>query len=137
MKLFWGTNVLVDCVTLMGWQDQSLLRVWDQPLRVDLKTPPDLPSQVKVEIAGNQVREDSTGLVRVSVDAGSVGVFSRDVPILMAISAQNGADRAVYLHVDLRPLGMRVFDDAEGLHIGGACLKHNHMVGCSAAIALG
>jgi hypothetical protein len=137
MKVVWGKNTLIDCVNLLGWGDQSVLRVREEPLRVDLSTPATLPSQVELRVEGNVVRKDSTSSVRVSADPHAVTVVWKEVPILMAFRAEGAGGNAVYLRVDLRPLGMKIFDDSEGLHVGGTVLADHELSGCSTAILLG
>ena len=51
--------------------------------------------------------------------------------------AQEVGDNTVLLHTDFRPLGMEIFDDAAGLHVGSGVLSANNFVGCSIGIALG
>ncbi len=42
----------------------------------------------------------------------------------------------IVLHVDLRPIGMNIFDDANGIHIGDSTLAGNTFQGVSTAITL-
>ena len=63
-----------------------------------------------------------------------MSVIFHDFPMLVAIS--EGQDR-VLLRLDLRLIGINVFDDAEGLHIGGNSFRGNRISNAATAISLG
>jgi hypothetical protein len=133
MNVVWGGNHIVDCVALLSWKDQVVLSVSSSPPRVDLKTPANPPNGKAVTIAQNQVIESPPG-IKVAVTPESVAVLLDDVPLLTVVDI--GQD-SLLVRADLRPLGMTVFDDASGLHIGASVLANNRFSGCSTAIALG
>ena len=133
MKVYWGGNDLIDCVDLLAWSDRLVLRVSSSPVRVDLKVPASEP-HTELEIHDNDLIAPTVSHARVVKTPEAVAVFWRNVAILMA--QQLDAD-TVLLHTDFRPLGLGIFDDAAGLHIGGSVLGGNSFSGCSTAIALG
>jgi hypothetical protein len=133
VNVLWGNNQLSDCVALLSWQDELVLSVSVNPLRVSLRTPSGATSKIELDVTDNRVIK-STGKADVSVSPTAIAVVKDGSPILMA---QDLGNDTVMLHTDLRPLGMNIFDDASGLHIGGSILANNRFAGCSTAIALG
>ena len=134
MKVIWGGNELTDCVALLASNDKIMLSVLPSPVRVDFIVPATIATPFPVEIRSNRVTGSGSSDVRVAESPGAVAVFWRNMPILMA---QEVAESTVLLHTDFRPLGMEIFDDAAGLHIGSGVLAANNFVGCSIGIALG
>jgi hypothetical protein len=134
MKVSWASNEFKDCVALLAARDQIMLQVWSSPLRVDFVVPATPLTPSPLEIRGNRVANADTSNVRVSESSDAVAVIWRNVPILMAQEIENGT---VLLHTDFRPLGIDIFDDAAGLHVGSSVLSGNNFTGCSIAIALG
>ena len=133
MRVTWGGNDLIDCVALLAWGDQVVLRVSSSPIRVDLKVP-SAASDSGLEIQGNELITPTVSKARVVTTSEAVAVFWQSVAILMA---QEIDANTVLLHTDFRALGVNIFDDAAGLHIGGSLLGGNTFSGCSTAIALG
>jgi hypothetical protein len=133
MNVIWGGNRIVDCVALLSWKDQVVLAVSSAPPRVDLRTPAEARPAKGVRIEQNQIVETLPG-IKVAVKAESVAVLLDALPILTVVDI--GSD-TLLVRADFRPLGMSVFDDAAGLHIGASVLTNNHFSGCSTAIALG
>jgi hypothetical protein len=131
-----GHNRFTDCRSLLSVKGSVLLRVSKDPLRVTLRTPGDLPSGFKLEIEDNEIRaiEDADGR-RPRILAGSdhVAVFWEEAAILQATILD---EATVHLRVDLRPLGLKVYDDPEGLHVGANTLALNAFSGCGTAIAV-
>ena len=133
MKVCWGGNDLIDCVNLLAWRDQLVLRVSSSPIRVDLKVPASAPYS-ELEIQGNDLIAPTVSHARVVNTPEAVAVFWQRAAILMA---QQLDAHTVLLHTDFRSLDLDIFDDAAGLHIGGSLLGGNTFSGCSTAIALG
>jgi hypothetical protein len=109
-----------------------MLRVSLSPVRVDLRVP--LGVQSELEIRANRPANGEAADVTVAESPQAVAIFWKNAPILMA---QQIDDDSILLHTDFRPLGIEIFDDAAGLHIGGSILGGNSFAGCSTAIALG
>jgi hypothetical protein len=133
VKVIWGGNDFIDCVSLLG-HSVVLQVVSPSPVRINFRLPTSVTTPTPVEIRDNGVivGADHTRVFSDSPD--SVAVIWKNVPILMG--QQLSAD-TVLLHADLRPLGIAIFDDAAGLHVGSGILSGNNFTGCSIGIALG
>jgi hypothetical protein len=138
----WGGNRLIDCVALLSWKDRTVLRISTSPIRVDFFVPPGVSAGSQpLEIAANQLLapEFSPRELSISSSPNAVAVLWTELPI---VTAQDiGTDRVsghpmVLLHTDLRPLGMNVFDDAAGIHVGEGLLARTAFSHCSTAIFL-
>jgi hypothetical protein len=129
-----GTNRFVGCDTIVSLEQQALLRVHTSPLRVSLTTPPNLPSGMHVQVVDNVKQTESLENVVVVAGDTSVAIFWSETPLVIATLL---AESLVSLRVDLRPIGINMFDDANGLHIGGNHFSGNWISGSSTAIALG
>jgi hypothetical protein len=138
MIVHWGGNYFRDCVALLSYGNQVVLAVSGPPVRIDLAAPAPI-FEVAVNIQQNKLVGSSPGFFRVlptpSPDTpDAVTILAGERPVLMAHSID--ADEII-LHVDLRALGVNIFDDASGLHIGDSTLANNKFEGSSTAIALG
>jgi hypothetical protein len=123
-----GSNHFIDCPTLIAVRQHALLRVAATPLRVSLTTPPDLPS-------GKMVHQcDSDSNVQVVASDKSVAVFWGEAPLAIATLLD---EATVSLRIDLRPIGISLFDDALGLHVGDNVFAGNQVANAPTAIALG
>jgi hypothetical protein len=134
MKVSWGGNELTDCAALLAMQDKIMLQVLPSPVRVNFSLPTNPVTPVSIEIRDNRIVSSDSGEFHVSESPRAVAVMWKNVPILMA---QQIGDDTVLLRTDLRPLGIGIFDDAAGLHIGSSVLSGNNFAGCSIGIALG
>jgi hypothetical protein len=70
-----GSNKISNCRTLIGVKDQPLLQIEFSPLRIHLKLPRDLPSNIYFEIADNKVQGDPIPDLRVISGETNVSVF--------------------------------------------------------------
>jgi hypothetical protein len=133
MKVIWGGNEFIDCVSLLGYS-VVLQVVSASPVRITFRLPTSPMTPVAVEIRDNAVTAGAEHVRVFSDSPDSVAVTWKNVPLLMG--QQISAD-TVLLHADLRPLGIEIFDDAAGLHVGSGILSGNNFTGCSIGIALG
>ena len=127
-----GGNEFVDCESILAAKGESLLSVRAAPLAVTIRTPKGWQSLQALTVEANEVTPLQDG-VRVVHDGASVSVLFHDFPMLFAVSG--GPDR-VLLRVDLRSIGINLFDDAEGLHIGGNVFRGNRISSAATAISL-
>ena len=74
-------------------------------------------------------------------EAGSVvardhwfAFIANETPLVVAILA---SPDTVHLRIELRPLGMNIYDDVNGLHIGGNAFRGNDIRNAATAINLG
>jgi hypothetical protein len=133
MKVIWGGNDFIDCVALLG--NSVVLQVLSpSPVRINFSLPASPLTPVPVEIRDNVVVTGADHIRVFSESHDSVAVIWQSLPILMA--QQISAD-TVLLHTDFRPLGIAIFDDGAGLHVGSGILSGNNFTGCSIGIALG
>jgi hypothetical protein len=133
-SVIFGSNKVTNCRILISIKDQPLLQIAFSPLRVSLKLPQDLPSKISFEIAENIV----TGVIPpdlrlVSGDA-NVSIFWKDMFLLSATLLDKDT---VHLKLDLRPVGITIYDDHEGLHIGSNILARTSFSNCMTALSLG
>src|SRR5206468_7644788 len=122
--------------TVIGLKDQPLLHVSLSPLRVSLRLPRDLPSRVFFEIVENELKEkgESAGSnPRIVIGETNVSVFWIDVLLLSATLLDH---ETVHLKIDLRRVGINIYDDNAGLHVGQNTLTGNSFANCATAIAL-
>ena len=129
-----GSNHFVDCANVVAIRQHALVRVTTRPMRLSLTTPPDLPSARQVQVVDNEVRDGSDPRVRVVRSETSVAVFWEETPLLIATALDVVK---VSLRLDLRPIGINLYDDAAGLHAGGNRFAGNEIVNCETAVALG
>jgi len=64
----------------------------------------------------------------------NVGIFWNDV---LLVSATLLDQKTVHLKIDLRRIGILIYDDNEGLHIGSNVLARTSFANCMTAISLG
>jgi hypothetical protein len=133
-----GTNNFIDCDTIVSIKGQPTLKVEQNPLRLTIVTPTDLPSGRLVRVVANQLEPPSgasevSPLVRVVATEKHVTVFWEQ--FLIAAATQLG-ENSVHVHIDFRPLGINVFDDVTGLHVGGTHFARSGMAGSQVAISL-
>lgn len=101
-------------------------------MRLEIATPKDLPS-------GRSVRVDETGAtpvehVKVVATTTTFAVFWDEDALALATLLKPGT---VHLKLDLRPLGINIYDDPLGLHIGQNTFSGNQISHSAVAINLG
>ena len=131
-----GTNHFVGMPTILGFRQEAVLRVDLDPLRVTLKTPPAMPLRRVVRVADNQRGEGSDEKVRVVTSETSVAVFWDETPLAIATLLN---ETTVSLRLDLRTIGLNVYEDALGFHVGNILLSTSTFQGngLGTAISLG
>ena len=127
-----GGNRFIECQSILAYRGKPLLRVEVDPLRVDLATPDDLPSRRAVRVGRDGGSLDEN--VRVVATPRSFAIFWRDYALTVATLLEVDT---VHLKLDLRPLGVRIFDDLDGLHVGTNVFSGNEVSGAAVAINLG
>ena len=133
-KVIVGSNHFVDCQTIIALRQHALLRVVTDPLRVSFTTPPDLPSKRTVQVVDNERRPESDASVRVVTSDRSVAIFWDEAPLAIATLLESAT---VSVRLDLRPIGINLFEDALGLHVGANLFARNIVVGSETALVLG
>lgn len=129
-----GTNSFVDCGAILSFSEDAQLTVALSPLRLSFSTPK-RSGVVPLVLEGNVLMPGSDpGSRIVAVSTNTVVLHHRDVPILTAVTL---SEEILEMRIDLRPLGISVFDDAQGLHVDGSTLARNTVTRCAVAIAIG
>ncbi len=129
-----GSNHFVDCGTLVAFGNEPALRVGSEPLRVTLATPRNLPSGRTVHVVDNERRPTSSTEVKVVRSDKSVAIFWEESPLVIATELDANT---VSLRADLRPIGINLYDDATGLHIGQMHFMGSTFAGAVVAFQLG
>lgn len=124
MTVILGKNRFVDCHAILGFDGRPLLKVIavpGEPLAVNLYP---LPADA---------RKVPNAPFKTIASGESFGIFTGDDAI---VTATRIAPDLVHLHVDLRAVGMNIYDDVAGLHIGGSTFAENEMVGAAIGVNL-
>ena len=127
-----GGNRFIDCRSILAYRGSPLLQVSVNPLRVELVTPDNLPSGRAVRV--DQNAQGPAPDVRVMATSQSSAIFWQDYPLVLAALVE--AETAL-VKLDLRPLGINIYDDIAGLHIGTNVFAHNEVSHAAVAINLG
>jgi hypothetical protein len=127
-----GRNRFEECESVLAYKGMPILKVGFSPLRLELATPEALPS-------GRAVRVDQSGAapedrVRIVATQQSFAVFWEEHAL--AVATLLDAETA-HLKLDLRPLGINIYDDLDGLHVGQNVFSGNVVRQSAAAISLG
>jgi hypothetical protein len=125
VRVVLGGNNLINCPTLLAYRGAPLLRVLFNPFRLELNVPPDLPG------APNPV-----ALRHVTTERSDAVFAGGDQAVAIATLLDPASDSA-HLHLDLRPLGINIYDDLTGLHVGNNLFAGNVVEGAAVAINLG
>jgi hypothetical protein len=132
MIVLLGRNRFLDCVSILAYKARPLLQVALDPLRIDLATPDDVSSVRRVRVT--QHERGPHEHVRVVASAESFVILWDDYAVAVAIVLDH---ETILLKVDLRPLGINIYDDFVGLHIGGNVFSGNEVRNAAVAINLG
>lgn len=126
-----GRNRFVECESILAYKGTPILKVGFSPLRLELATPEGLPSRAaRVDQKGGSPE----GHVRIVATRQSFAIFWEDDAL--AVATLLDAETA-HLKLDLRPLGIHIYDDSDGLHIGQNIFSENVVSHSAVAISLG
>ncbi|MBK6847527.1 MAG: hypothetical protein IPG96_08335 [Proteobacteria bacterium] len=131
MEVRLGTNTFVDCGIVIGVAGTPLLQVATAPLRITMKTPAGSPS-VPVDVTENVPQN---GSVTVRHGDTSVSILYND-EIALCVAVEIEAE-TVLVRLDLRPIGINVYDDANGLHVGQNAFARNRIASAAVGLQLG
>jgi hypothetical protein len=126
-----GKNRFIDCDSILAYKGQIVLRVRFEPLRVNLVTPEGLPSGRAVHVDDKAIRPRQS--VKIVETSNSFAVFWNESALVLATLL---SEDTAHLKLDLRPLGMLIYDDVDGLHIGQNRFTGNVVTRAAAAINL-
>jgi len=126
-----GRNRFVECGSILAYKGVPLLRVIFDPLRLELTTPDALPSGRAVHV--DQKGKSPEDRVRIVSSPRSFAIFWDEDALAVATLFDAGT---AHLKLDLRPLGITIYDDADGLHIGQNVFSGNVVDRSAVAISL-
>ncbi|MEW6213599.1 MAG: hypothetical protein AB1478_00100 [Nitrospirota bacterium] len=130
-RVILGTNLIEDCGTVMTISGTPLFSYKVEPDEVKLSfNIPSPPANTEVRVEDNVI---CRGNVVVKADQNSATISHGDVKLLH-LSIEG--DTAI-VHLDLRPLGLRIYTDSNALHIGSSQLSQNIIKQCTNGIAIG
>lgn len=135
VKVLLGGNQFVGCASIVEVRGEQLLRVALQPLRITLTTPPGWDDAQSLAVVDNEVKLGNPGTQVLESDR-SVVLLSREHPVVVAFVDPDQPDE-IRLRIDLRPLGIHLFDDSSGLHVGTNLFTGNRVSNAATAISLG
>jgi hypothetical protein len=127
-----GGNRFVECRSILAYRGNPVLHVDVDPLHVELVTPENLPSHRAVRVSRQERSPEKD--IRVVATSESLAIFWREYALVVA--TRFDADTA-HLKLDLRPLGINIYDDFAGLHIGTNLFSGNEVSHAAVAINLG
>jgi hypothetical protein len=126
-----GSNQFIDCPAILALGTKTVLALKLDPLRVTLRVPTEGGGDAAHIEDGNVVKGEG---VKTQRDEASFWVFVADQLVLAALLRK---PQVVHLKLDLRPLGLRIYDDIDGLHIGTNVFSRNVISNANVAIELG
>jgi hypothetical protein len=125
-----GLNRFENCRILIMWREHPVLRAEAGLSSLQLDTT-GLGEKIRpVRVEGQNVVGDDCRLI--ASDAGKT-VLVRDQAILLATRID---EHTLHIKLDLRPLGLNIFDDVAGLHVGRNVMASNSFTGCQVGIRL-
>lgn len=130
-KVLLGRNRFVECGSILSYKGAPVLLVSENPLRVGLDTH-SMPTDPKIRIGDSS--SEPKDLVRVVRTEDSFAIFWSEDAIAVATRLD---PETVHLKLDLRPLGISIYDDPDGLHIGRNVFAENQVIRSESAISLG
>ncbi|MEP6654385.1 MAG: hypothetical protein ABJA82_13575 [Myxococcales bacterium] len=122
MTVILGKNRFVNCQAIFGFEGRAVLSVSPVPLAVDLSLPPTLP------------KVDEPSLLKTVRSDQSFAIFKGDEDAIV-VATRISSD-LIHLKIDLRAVGMNIYDDVAGLHIGTSTFAGNELIGAAIAINL-
>ena len=129
-----GLNRFENCQTLIAWGEHPVLRAEAglSSLKLDTTGMGEKIRAVSVEGQSITVGKDIFSLIASNV--GTTVLFRGNLAILVATQID---EHTLHIKLDLRPLGLNIFDDVAGLHVGRAVMANNSFNGFKAGIRLG
>ena len=128
-----GSNEFIDCQAMIGFKGRTLLGVADDPLRVTLAIPDSAPSGgFRYEVIENKAQKADKQL-QVSKRGDAVAILFG--PHLLCVAAKLDTGE-IAVKLDLRPVGVQVYDDVHGLHVGTNTFAGNTFKASHTAISV-
>ena len=133
-SILMGLNRFTDCRTLIAWKDRPVLRIEDKLSSLLLDTT-GLDEKIRgIRIEGKVVTQGNEGNdVRVVASHEGTTVLVGNEAILFVTQIDVST---FHVKLDLRPLGLNIFDDFAGLHVGSNVVARNSFSNCHTGIQL-
>ena len=127
-----GLNRFDNCRTLIAWGEHPVLKAEAGLSSLQFDTT-GLGEKIRaVRVEGQNVTVGKEVLSLVASDATTV-LFGGNQAILIATRID---EHTLHIKLDLRPLGLNIFDDIAGLHVGRNVIASNSFNGCQVGIRL-
>jgi hypothetical protein len=131
-SILMGLNRFENCRTLIAWGEHPVLKAEAGLSSLQFDTT-GLGARIRpVRIEGQNVTVGKEDFHLVTSDSGTV-LFGGDQAILFATQID---EHTIHIKLDLRPLGLNIYDDVTGLHIGGNTMAKNAFANCQVGIRL-
>jgi hypothetical protein len=128
-----GLNRFENCRILIAWRERPVLRAEAGLSSLQLDTT-GLGEKIRaVRVEGQNVTVGEKDCRLIASDAGTTVLVGRDQAILFATRID---EHTLHIKLDLRPLGLNIFDDVAGLHVGHNVIANNSFTGCQIGIRL-
>jgi hypothetical protein len=129
-----GSNRFENCQTLIAWGDHPVLKADAglSSLQLDTTSMGEKIRAVRVEGKSVVVGKELCRLI--ASEVGTTVLFGGSLAILIATRID---EHTLHFKLDLRPLGLNIFDDTAGLHVGGTVIAGNSLNGFKVGIRLG
>jgi len=124
VRVILGGNLFVNCPTLIAYRGVPTLRVMLNPLRIDLNIPPNLPGA------------PNPAILRHVLTDRSEAIFGPGDYAIATATLLDPPTETVHLGLDLRPIGINIYVDPAGLHVGNNVFAANVVEGAAVAINL-
>lgn len=133
-----GSNRFIDCQNVIVAGGAPVLRVAAPPLQISLGMPPRTPIQFFVVDNREEQLPDSNSAGRLAIVAEreAFDAFWEKKRILGARLIEEAGTFIIHLHLDLRPVGINIYNDLDTLFVGSIRLSGNVFERASAGIVL-
>jgi hypothetical protein len=125
-----GSNRFVDCGSIIRLGASDIVRVQPDPLRLDFDVP---AFENRGAFAVKENVAQTEGL-RVIAGPSTTSLFLGEFAL---VAATQLATDIIHLHLDLRPIGLNIFDDGKTLFVGPMQFTESGMQGAACAVQLG
>ena len=101
-----------------------------------VQAPPGAPGGATLVIENNELKSKPPGrppFPMIVASEKQVGIFLGTDSLVLATLLD---ESRVHLKLDLRPIGLLIHDEIDGLHIGAQVVARKNFIGCATAIAL-
>lgn len=126
-----GTNLIEDCENLIAIEGAPLFsyKIETDALKLSFKINSP-PSNTAIEIEDNRIKSGDVS-IKTEKETAKITIHNKTI---FELHMKN--DLAV-VNLDLRPLGLHIFTDANALYVGGAQLSQNIIKKCKNGIGIG